>query len=640
MPKQKSNTRRPIFPPMFKHETTEFTDAYSKFVSDMGVCYSLVDIAKSVLNRPDLSLVAGGQHSRPPILKAATDGTKIWLPKMHPNRRIATKHELAHIYFDSNVPLRLAFVRALLADIAKRSNTEFQPYVKNQLVEDLCFLINIFDDIRVNSLWGMLYPGDGVAMDNWYFGIIGPAMLKRAEEEYTDGDIDHLFTYAMLLVLGQEPKSTLWCRFRDDIIIAKEQVHGRSFKGLLLIVRVLLERLATAIAEDAPPPSEAPAWGGPDPTEKNLTKAMSRLETRARRPSAAFSHDDAGFNHQDPSPVGDSPTVDDVEEILGTGLDEDSVWDILDAEEVAQLQKVMELQKQMDSLAEKEGGGGDEALVRNIKADVQFIDVRKSDVLQRDLPAADVRTAEMWAGHFRKVMGAMKRRVGPVGYEIVMPLYIQQKLNNQPLVCYRRPQTGRGFRLVVLIDLSLSMQGYKFDQVERLFQVLQKSLDFPSVHMTALGFYSAEKGVVNIVRYERGVTGLFSAKSQPAGVTPLSHAIQVAGQTLAGCKHDSYLFVLSDGKPVFRLKRDSPTAFVGENVLINWTADAVREMHAKRVRTYCFMVGRHHGVDIPSAAEMDKMFGQGFWRKLTEENLFRDSFAFVRTQFLKYLRTR
>ncbi len=75
----------------------------------------LVDIAKEVLSRPEITLIPGGDHER--VFRAYTDGTNIYLPKMHPNRLVATKHELSHLYFDSDITLRLEFVQTLIRKI-------------------------------------------------------------------------------------------------------------------------------------------------------------------------------------------------------------------------------------------------------------------------------------------------------------------------------------------------------------------------------------------------------------------------------------------------------------------------------------------------------------------------------------------
>ncbi len=236
----------------------------------------------------------------------------------------------------------------------------------------------------------------------------------------------------------------------------------------------------------------------------------------------------------------------------------------------------------------------------------------------------------------------MRKRVAPEGYELVPPLYIHQKLTGQPLICYRRPQTGRGFRLTVLIDLSGSMHGSKFRQAQKLYRVLQYALSFPFVQLDVMGFNSTEKGAVNIYRYPRNAEGLASSNAGPGGITPLSHAIQVAGQSMVGCKHQSYLFVLSDGMPVYRLAnaKGGRRSFVHTNMLMNWTADAVRDLQRSKVSTYCFMVGRSLGYDIPKGKDLDKMFGRPFWRHVSDGDMYEKSFEFIRGRFLQYLRTR
>ena len=670
--RRKVNAPRKKWPTMFDPNTGLFTPEYEAYTREMSICYDLVNIAKEILNKP-LRLRAGGP--RDGIIRAATDGTNIFLPKMHPNRLVAIKHELSHIYFESDIPLRLQFVKGLIAKLEKQSKERLASMTREKLIEDLCFFINILDDVRVNSLWGLLYPGDGLKMEQWYFEKVGPEMAKRAEEDYPDGDIDHLFTYAILLCIHQDAKSTKWERFRTDIEDARDRVHYKSFDAMLVIVRGLVEKIAKEIAEKddkekQPPPkdqspdpdasdengdSEESTGGGAsendegeEKEEPNLAQALAEMEN-AKRPGDDFDYDNAGFDHkkmpkQTKNPRKLEEQIQAVQKILDIDLsDTEEVEQELDDAEAEQLAKVQDLQQKMAHVIKKQMEDDDYDVKRKVKAELRFTDVRRADIVPVDMSPEEREAAQNWRRHFQKVMGAMRRRVSPVGYELVTPLYISQKINNQPLVCYRRPMTGRGFRLRVLVDLSGSMWGNKWDQVQRLYRVLEYALDFPFVDLDVMGFYSEEKGVVNIVRYQKGVKGLMSAKSKPGGITPLSHAIQVAGQDLIGKKHNCFLFVLSDGNPVYRLKNSvdkGRRAFVNKNMLVNWTTDAVRELQKHRVQTYCFMIGHAHGYDIPKEEELDRMFGHAFWQKVEEESLFRDSFGFIRDQFLRYLRSR
>jgi hypothetical protein len=666
---RKVNAPRLKWPKMFA-EDGSFTEEYEKYTKDISVCYDLVDIARSILRRPELRLKAGGP--RDGIVGASTDGTTIYLPKMHPNRRVAMKHELSHIFFKSNIPLRLAFVQAL---IRKFTNDQAGLTYDGQVVSDLCLLINVFDDIRVNSLWGLVYPGDGRDMEEWYFGEIGPQMMKKAEQDYK-GDISHLFTYAILLCLGQDAKSTKWGKFRDQIVEAKNQVYFKSFKALLLIVRDLLEGILKEIAEEH---SQKPVWGGdsglglddednlePDGDDlsgssaiddlakqrlkeekkKDLASALASLG-RDRAPGPDFANDNAGFDHKAPPKSPSAKEAEDIQkdiaELLDIDLqDDDSVIAYVDQQEVQQIQQVQQLRKDMNNVLRKRSMDADGQLTKNVKAKVDLIDVKRSDIVPYDLTPEELIVAKKWKRYFQKVMGAMKRRVAPEGYEMVTSLYIHQKLTGQPLVCYKRPQRGRGFRLTILVDLSGSMHGYKFRQAQKLYRVLQYALAFPFVQLDVLGFNSTEKGAVNIYRYPRDAQGLGAANAGPGGITPLSHAIQVAGAGMANCKHQSHLFVLSDGMPVYRLanaKSSGRRSFVHTGMLMNWTADAVKELQRQQVSTYCFMIGSSPGYDIPSEEHLTKMFGRK-WSHVTSDNMYERSFEFIRTKFVQYLRSR
>ena len=95
------------------------TEGYLEYTRDLGICYDLVKLASDLLDRK-LKLIAGGPKQG--IVQAATDGKNIYLPKMHPCRRVATKHELSHIFFKSDIALRLAFVEHILDEMEKDLN--------------------------------------------------------------------------------------------------------------------------------------------------------------------------------------------------------------------------------------------------------------------------------------------------------------------------------------------------------------------------------------------------------------------------------------------------------------------------------------------------------------------------------------
>jgi hypothetical protein len=400
-------------------------------------------------------------------------------------------------------------------------------------------------------------------------------------------------------------------------------------------VRRLVANILKELAKDPDPPMSG-GWG----QSSGGASSLSKLDSGSRPPDK-FSNDNAGFDYKTQV----KPDAKDLERISQDlrDLDIKDPTTFLDVESTRQVQRANDLQQAVSAAMQRLQHDHDAAITRRAKADVNLINVTSADIVPRELSVEERLAGERWKTYFRRVMAAMRSRVSYVGYDIVAPLYLYQKLTHQPLICYRRPQTGRGFNLTILVDMSGSMGGSKFDQVEKLYRVLQIGLDFPFVNLHVLGFNSTEKGTVNIYRFPRNVTGLRSTRGGPDGVTPLSIAIHVAGQDMVGSGHEGFLFVLSDGLPVYQLKGskdEGSKSFVSYALLRNWTTNTVEELRRQRIRVFCFMIGHYLGRDIPRAEDLDTMFGDKMWRHIRAETLFDDGFNFVKNEFLRYLQTR
>ena len=669
------NAPRQPYPTKLDPDTGEFSLAQIAYSKDLSVCYDLVRIAAHVMKNPKIRLKAGGEADG--ITRAMTDGTIVYLPKNHPQRRIVTKHEISHIYFKSNIPLRLLFVQDLLRKIEVEAKKSFDEATRTKLIEDLCFVVNIFDDLRVNSLWGLLYPGDGMDMEEWYQDDVAPRMMAKALEVYPDGNIDDLFKYMILLSLGQPAKSTRWEEFEADIKWAAGQVHYKTFNAALILVRDLLLKIARKVmADEEPPPSvsllnptERPetdpelqeaqlATGGgtissdpeiesvvkersPEPKKeeeaKELVSTLTQMANAGGPAVPDFIDDNAGFDFKDGVGVGtrDPRTLQMDMEDLDVLVEQDLEAVLQDLEQNA----VEEVQEIQAALAEHRHDRGvsryqeGDFLRNRINAKVVIHKVDRASVAPYALDNRDLQTSRKWRRFFERVLGTLSFRTEDSGDEFVPELYIQQKLSGEELSCFRVETLGHGFRVSMLIDMSGSMVNI-FPEVERLARVLQLSLNFPMVNLRTWGFNSREAGRVDMYDFPKGAQGLRSQNTRTEGVTPLSHAIQVAGRELSRSQDEKHLFVLSDGFPVYSLA--GSRYHISTKTLMNWTKETVQELKSQQIRVHCFMIGNH----VPDAKDMTRMFGVGNWKAIRPHEVFNDSFTFIREKFLHYIQTR
>lgn len=672
----------------FKRGEEAFTPEYLELSRDLAVCYDLVKLASHVLKNKAIRLKVGGEADG--IVHAATDGKNIYLPKLHPQRRIAVKHEISHLYFKSNIPLRLLFVYDMIARIEKESKKQFDPHTKQQLVSDLCFVINIFDDVRVNSLWGLLYPGDGRDLEEWYQGNVAPRMFERARGDYPDGDIKNLFTYIILITLGQPAESKQWGEFKSDIENAAGQVYLKTFNAALLIVRELILSITRRVMEtykEPPPPqpqqqdantgdaldgkdggeeenptdrpdddpelqeAKSAAGGGdvtPDADLDQLMKSgiakakapkpdavttLSRI-VAAPRPDKDFEDDNAGFDFRQTPATSDPELALDMDDLQD--LQERPLEDVLQELEQNAVDDVSNIQRALaendTSTPGRNYANEGEWLRKSVKARVNIHQIKERDVRATAFSREDMEVALHWKKFFQRVLGSLAHRTEEAGYELLTDLYLQQKLGREPLDCFKVDTTGRGFRINLCIDMSGSMSE-RFPEVEKLARVLQIALNFPFVKLGVWGFNSKAAGEVDIYRFPPNAAGLRSSRATVEGVTPLSHAIQIVGRDLLGHRDDNHLFVLSDGFPVYMLDTGRSMA---TKALMNWTQDAVRDLHAQKVRVYCFMIGG----STPPEKSMDRMFGPGYWKNINDKDLYVKAFQLITSKFLQFLRAR
>ncbi len=642
----------------------QFTPEYLAYTKEVGICYDLVSIAQDILDRPiRLHLLNDKDAS------AHTDGKGVFIPSKHENKKTVTKHELSHIYFKSSVELRLAFVKELIASVEESSGSKLSVLLKEKLIDDLCFFINILDDIRVNSLWGLLCQGDGIEMEDWYFGKIGPRMAKQAKEDCGE-DIENLFTYAILICLGQEAKSSRWGEFEADISEARDNVYYKSFSAALLLTKRLVLKIAKKLSEDIEKgdqsnPATVPAWGGnPNPLSNSdwedpeqgdvvpnsdLDSLMKkRIEERAKqngvkalsamlsgeRPDVDFSDKHAGFDWKMQPKPKNPKAVDHQVRALNRAdvLDDEDFDKVMASCEDAGVNAAGDIRKAMNLVGENQATvSPDDYLTKNVKAKVHINRIDKADITPTVLDTLDLKTADKWKRQFQRVMGVLSTRAERHGYDLIPDVYVQSRISRQPMPAFRYDSAGRGFRLTLLVDMSGSMSA-NFHKVEKLAQVLQKSMEFPFVTIDVMGFNSPGPGVVNMFMFPKDAKGLRSHQSRAEGTTPISHAIQVAGRSLEGIRDEKHLFLLSDGVPVYQTKRGRA---VSTKKLENWTRDAVDTLRSRSINVWCFMAGTW----VPTDQSMNKMFGNRNWQKIDTDDIYTDSFSFITKRFMRYLRT-
>ena len=280
----------------------------------------------------------------------------------------------------------------------------------------------------------------------------------------------------------------------------------------------------------------------------------------------------------------------------------------------------------------------DEWLARSASAPVDFKD--RKQATSRPLSPEDIAIINRLRSFFMRILGRKKFALSDTGTEVDVPALVQAKVTGSTGDCFVRPVRGRGFRTLILADLSGSMAGSKIEQVERACRILRRALDFPFVDIEIWGFCSVQKGVVRITRFDTRTLDP-SLVSQVYGETPIHVATHVAARHLQHSSKNQHLLILTDGSPVYRNRSGQRYNF---NTLVKYTREAVDRSRKAGVHTTALLIGENTDTGTPhydiSNDFMKSMFGhRQFWSRIAPDSLGHSLLETVQKSFTRYLRS-
>jgi hypothetical protein len=320
-------------------------------------------------------------------------------------------------------------------------------------------------------------------------------------------------------------------------------------------------------------------------------------------------------------------------------LQEKPVQDMLECEEEVALEMIQELQESLDSIMAPIPEAR-EYFSENVQGSVELRHFVRAHMPGSLTPGWVQDLGRQWNLFFRNIACALRNREEEFGAELVPELYVQKKLQREPLEIFRNASTGVGFRATILLDLSGSMKT-ALPQVQLILKILHLAFDFPQAQINVLGFNSTAPGVTTIYEYPDAES--ISPIITNQGLTPLPQAIRYAGNTLSGHQDHSHLLVLSDGYPRF-FTADNRAVHL--KALMSWTREAAQDLLLKKVNLHCIMLG-----DEVADTDLEWMFGTHWTRArvphrvtkdniLTQQDLIATIFGFLKAQFVRYLKVR
>jgi hypothetical protein len=625
--------------------------ALQRWENKKAVMYKTVDTFAAITRRK-LWLKNGAA--------ASTDGNEILVPLDDPFALLLVYHELAHVMYLSNLAARNLFVDEYVKKIVAVATQQQVPLDEPRLRGMLLFLVGVLEDRRVDSLWGILFPGT-------------EKMKRERDAEVLTKTVpdphQKLLMAFAFVVLGAPLPPGQMDRFRPYFEEARRKVELRGYAATLAVAKWLVTMLVTEVIRDSralppPPPQACPPAPDPDhgegdcPPPEGSGEAPEQGATAAPNGAGAPEGDeDGGADPEAPpepwQPPQDAPNTTPQERAVAlqalvdqTGGEE---WQPLDDLAASKYPKRMEEEaaKQMvagvmrldvnnqPQMAQGLKAGladmealiarahqsvravieGDAWLRKGAMARVVFKDVQPSDVAKAPPPlsSADRDTIRRLRALFNRVMGRVRSMMDDSGTEIDVPAYIQYRLTGESTPCFRHELRGQGFKSLLLVDRSGSMAGWKAQQVERAARVVKRALDYPFVERMMWGFQSLGHGQLDLSRMAEGVETFETKKSAVGGVTPLNVAVRVAARQLEQGNEAKQLIVITDGMPVYT-KRDG--AEYNTLSLLLWTRDEIHK-------------ARQHGVNVTGVIIGDELsdhmvslvFGPSrYWKRITVEH--------------------
>lgn len=603
---------------------------------------------------------------------------------------LSLMHEWSHIICKSNPHLWTKFIGMYGKQLVSEG---FDICHVPGFDEYMHHLINVFDDLRSNSLLERVYAGSAQEIwDRW----------KGLCEEIPDIN-ENFPALSMAVFLGANNVDHVNGPFSDLLPIMKEaaeKVQGKGTANMLLIIRWLLDRCVKRLLQPTPPQPQQQQPGG-DPKSGD-SKDGDTDDTGQGAPAPQGSGDDhdegepgdsggaGGEEDEDKDPQGDAdqgksaksktdalndlasgadhpdkdathpaPTGADtsavatraiVRKALGVDVDQDP-------EDFDGFVCVGKLDDDMQDAIDKlqstvRPQNANKFIVTDAKAAISLVDVKPGDVKGSKIELSDEDRAavQRLRAAFSRVLGRVRAKMEPEGSSVDVQEVIQYLMDPTSEDIFESETITKGFAYMTLCDMSGSMQGVPFAMVNTGCEILNQALDYPFVDGYHWGFRGGDRGAeILLYRYDKKCQGYLGKSRigggkyqrwidvQCGGLTPMNSSLHVAVKYLSTQVAEGMakrLFLLTDGSPTHVTVKGS---WMSGWMLEKFTRQEILNARQKGIEVYTFIIGG--GIDDKAAI---KMFGPPrFWRRVSYGVSIREALVdIVLSEFIKYLRSK
>jgi len=581
------------------------------------------------------------------------------------------EHEWSHIIFKSSPALFHRFVTMYSA--------HFGAHVEVLIRQ----IVEAFDDLRVNSLWSLVYPGSA-----------GEIALKWKELAEAAPDLNENFiSWIFGVALDAENLNRRKGPFHDLVPLARkatEAVKGRGAANMLAVVRWFLEQCLERLIN--PPEEEEKGEGqeeqqesGDKSDDRESPQSQARPETRDeaaqqlsdrahtfRRDQEHYqlSQHDKTVNPLHKLQISDEAALakifnmpmqgkqEEVPTLQSMGLKVPVDGDMEGAIKALQRASEGELSKNQFLLTE--------AAAKVLIADVEPKHISPNARIV--IPLDEEEQIDRMRSVFAKFIGKKISRLVDDGDEIDVQAMIQYRMDGQDDAVFEDDGFDRGFSYLTLCDMSGSMTGNPFNYVCIGSEMLKRALDYPFVRGNLWGFRGAigkdfgvyptikEKiaaltngGEVWIYKYHKDCDGYLATEVEAQGLyanqkstipvscdgmTPTHTGIHVAVKHLASSTPPGMkkrLFLLTDGNPT-QFKVDGKD--ISREALMGFVRKEIEYARTKKVMIYTVILGN----EITDADALEMFGPPSFWRRVPAIEIGQALLEVVLREFVRFLR--
>lgn len=561
---------------------------------------------------------------------ARTDGHCITVDLDDEDLYRKVEHELSHILFKSDFAAKVHFVNTYSAKVIAFAKLHGQVLDVISVQDLVDFTINLIEDHRVDSLWGMLYPGSA---------LLQKELNRRITQTYAAKCHDSYMLYFACVAGGASTPPGPLDVYRHLFAKVLTQVERKGFQATLVLSKWLITHLLAELVRQVLPPKSSvdsqgtgsSSEGQPKATPEERVAAIVEVLKHSSVPKYLRAEKDDLEAATYPERGASAKSKLMAEEALQSEVgDEGPLRAALEATQ-GEMEGILDKVQEAIRAPVTE----DDWIRKDSKAKVVFHDVRSADIKDKtiSMPVGDQEVVRRLKALFLKVMGRRRTYLDDSGVEVDVQAFIERQISGMPLPCFKQEQRGRGFKTLILLDRSSSMAGKNTEQAERACRIIGRALRFPFVHTSIWGFQSLAAGQVDVARYDPLLESFTSSKSKVGGHTPLHTALHLGVRFMESGSEDKQIIVITDGHPCFERKG-------GGNIPISqlqyWVRDEVHTARKRGINVTCLMIGKQ-----VSREHLRRMFGpEANWKAISSDRLGGDLVNVVTSSFVKFLKTR